>query len=148
MPLAEHAERWIAERPGLAPRTVSLYPRLLRNDIAPALGAVDLVDLTPARIRTWRRKLLDRGVGPVTVAKWYRLLRSVLNTAVDDDELIRRNPCRIKGGGSEPTPERPVATPEQVQALVAAMPSRWRALVLLAVSSSLRWGELMALGGR
>ena len=46
---------------------------------------------------------------------------------------------------AEATPERPVATPEQVQALAAAMPSRWRALVLLAVSSSLRWGELMAL---
>jgi hypothetical protein len=69
VPLAEHAERWIAERPGLAPRTVSLYPRLLRNDIAPALER-SLLDLTPARIRTWRRKLLDRGVGPVTVAKW------------------------------------------------------------------------------
>jgi hypothetical protein len=57
----------------------------------------------------------------------------VLNTAVDD-ELIRRNPCRIKGAGSETSPERPVATPAQVQALAGATPDRWQVLVLLAVS--------------
>jgi integrase len=68
----------------------------------------------------------------------------VLNTAVDD-ELIRRNPCRITGAGTESSRERPVASPAQVRALVGAMPERWEALVLLAVSSSLRWGELMAL---
>jgi hypothetical protein len=55
----------------------------------------------------------------------------VLNTAVDD-ELIRRNPCRIEGAGTESTRERPVATPDQVEALVTAMPERWKALVLLA----------------
>ncbi len=70
--------------------------------------------------------------------------RAVVNTAVDD-ELIRRNPCRIKGAGDEASPERPVATPEQVVALAGSMPARWRALVLLAAAASLRWGELMAL---
>ena len=41
-----------------------------------------------------------------------------MNTAVDDDELIRRNPCRIKGAEREASPERSVATPAQIQALV------------------------------
>ena len=144
VPLDDYAKRWVAERPGLSSRTITLYDGLVRLHISPALGRFDLVDLTPARIRAWRKELLDGGLGEVTVAKCYRLLRAVLNTAVDD-ELIRRNPCRIKGAGSETSPERPIATPAQVQALVAAMPERWQALVLLAVSSSLRWGELMAL---
>jgi hypothetical protein len=39
-----------------------------------------------------------------------------MNTAVDDG-LIRRNPCRIKGAGSEDSPERPVLTVQQVYAL-------------------------------
>lgn len=38
-----------------------------------------------------------------------------------------------------------MATPAEIEALVTAMPQRWKALVLLAVTSSLRWGELMAL---
>lgn len=142
--LGDYAERWIAERPGLSARTITLYSGLLRLHVEPSLGRYDLVDLTPARIRAWRKGLLDGGLGEVTVAKCYRFLRGVLNTAVDD-ELIRRNPCRIKGAGAEVSPERPVASPAQVQALVAAMPERWQALVLLAVSSSLRWGELIAL---
>jgi hypothetical protein len=34
VPLGEYAERWIAERPGLSQRTVTLYEGLLRNHIA------------------------------------------------------------------------------------------------------------------
>ena len=86
----------------------------------------------------------DRGVGRPTAAKCYRLLRAAWNTAVDD-ELNRRNPCGIKGAGSEPAAERPVATAEQLLALAAAMPARWSAFVLLGASTSLRWGELLAL---
>jgi integrase len=144
VPLGEYATTWIAERPGLSERTTVLYRTLLRLHIESKLGGLDLVDLTPARVRSWRKDLLDGGVGEATVAKSYRLLRAVMNTALDD-ELIRRNPCRIKGGGRELTPERPVATVDQVFAIVDAMPARWRALVVLAVGGSLRWGELMGL---
>jgi integrase len=144
VPLREYAGKWIVERAGLAPRTVELYQSLLRLHIAPKLGDLDLVAITPGLVRSWRNDLLDRGVGRPTVAKCYRLLRAVLNTAVDD-ELIRRNPCRIKGAGSEPAAERPVATAEQVLALAASMPARWSAFVLLGASTSLRWGELLAL---
>jgi integrase len=78
------------------------------------------------------------------VAKAYRLLRAILNTAVDD-RLIRRNPCQIKGAGQEGSAERPVLTVPQVFALAAEIDRRYRALVLLAVFGSLRWGELAAL---
>jgi integrase len=67
-----------------------------------------------------------------------------MNTAVDDG-LIRRNPCRIKGAGSEDSPERPVLSVAQVYALADAVGVRYRALILLAAFSSLRWGELAAL---
>jgi integrase len=72
------------------------------------------------------------------------VLKAVFNTAVDDG-LIRRNPCRIKGAGQEKSAERPVLTVAQVYALADAADERYRALVLLAAFSSLRWGELAAL---
>ncbi len=78
------------------------------------------------------------------MAKAYRLLKAIYNTAVDDG-LIRRNPCRIKGAGQEKSPERPVLTVLQVYALADAADERYRALVLLAAFTSLRWGELAAL---
>ena len=100
--------------------------------------------LTTGAVRRWHMKLLDNGVSPVTAAKAYRLLRAIMNTAVDDG-LIRRNPCRIKGAGSEDSPERPVLTVRQVYALADAVDPRYRALILLATFASLRWAELAAL---
>jgi integrase len=100
--------------------------------------------IQPGHVRRWHKALLDSGVSAVTVAKAYRLLKAVLNTAVDDG-AIRRNPCRIKGAGQEASPERPTLTIGQVYALADAIDQRYRALVLLAMFSSLRWGELCAL---
>jgi integrase len=55
------------------------------------------------------------------------------------------NPCRIKGYDQYHTSERPVATVEQVYRLADALAPRFRALVLVAAFSGLRWGELAAL---
>jgi integrase len=147
VPLGDYGEQWINERPGLAPKTRALYGGLLRLHIQPKLGDVSLADLTPGGVRTWRKELLDGGTGAVTVAKAYRLLKAVLNTAVDD-ELIRRNPCRIKGAGTERSPERPTVTIEQVYAIAGGVRPWFKALVLLAAFTGLRWGELIALRRR
>lgn len=111
------------------------------------LGELTLSEVTPGRVRSWRKGLLDQGVGEATVAKAYRLLKAVLGTAVDD-ELIQRNPCRIKGAGVERSPERPTVSIEQVYALAGAVRPWFRALVLLAAFTGLRWGELVALRRR
>src|SRR5215472_10260269 len=34
-----------------------------------------------------------------------RLLRSILTTAVEEDKILPRNPCRVRGAGTELTPE-------------------------------------------
>ncbi|HEY5358960.1 MAG TPA: site-specific integrase [Streptosporangiaceae bacterium] len=85
-----------------------------------------------------------RGASPVTAAKAYRLLKAIMNTAVDDG-LGRRNPCRIKGAAHDRSPEREVLTVRQVFTLASVIDPRYRAMVLLGVFTSLRWGELAAL---
>ena len=143
--LAAYAEHWLEHRHGLRIRTVELYRSQLDNHILPALGRRELSKLSTAEVRAWHAGLTkDAGLAPTTAAKCYRLLRSILNTAVED-ELIVKNPCIIKGAGTERSPERPIATIAQVDALADAIDPRWRALVLLATYGSLRWGELTAL---
>ena len=142
--LREYGAAWIEERPGLRPKTITLYTYLLRVHIAPHFPAMTVAELKIEAVRRWRKKLLDNGVSPVTTAKAYRLLRAIMNTAIDDG-LIRRNPCRIKGAGTEESPERPVLTVHQVYALADAIRPCYRALVLLATFASLRWAELAAL---
>ncbi|WP_283138814.1 tyrosine-type recombinase/integrase [Rhizohabitans arisaemae] len=112
--LGTYAETWIAQRPGLRPRTVDLYTWLLRKHIAPYLGPVALGKLSTSMIRQWRSDLLDRGVSVSMAAKAYRLLRAVLMTATDDDRILTRNPCRLRGAGDERAAERPVLSVAQV----------------------------------
>ncbi|GAA2639131.1 site-specific integrase [Dactylosporangium fulvum] len=142
--LDEYAARWIAERK-LAPRTRENYEDLHRLHIRPHLGRLELAVLKPATIRTWRKRLLDSGTTEPQAVKAYRLLRAVLNTAVKEDGLIKDNACRIKGYDKYHTPERPTATVDQVLMLAGAVPTRYRALIIVAALSGLRWGELAAL---
>jgi integrase len=142
--LGEYAKQWIAERK-LAPRTREGYEDLLRLHIRPHLGALMLGSVKPQTIRTWRKRLLDSGVTEPQAVKAYCLLRAVLNTAVKEDGIIRDNPCRIRGYDRYHTPERPVVTVEQVYRLAGEMPARFRALIIVAALSGLRWGELVAL---
>jgi integrase len=139
-----YATSWVAERPNLRPKTAQLYEGLVRLHLVPVLGKLAVADIKEASVRRWRKSLLDSGVGVVTIAKAYRLLKAIMNTAVDDG-LIKRNPCRIDGAGQEHSPERPVLTIAQVFALADAFDRPYRALILLAVFCSLRWGELAAL---
>jgi integrase len=142
--VADYGATWIQERPGLRPKTIRLYTYLLRAHIAPHFDSVTIADVTLARVRRWRKKLLDSGVSEVTAAKAYRLLRAIFYTALDDG-LIKRNPCRVKGADRETSPERPVLTVAQVYALADAIGPRYAALILLATFASLRWAELAAL---
>lgn len=137
-----YAVQWIVER-ALAPTTEELYRRLLRLHILPTFGALDLEEITPPRVRSWRAERLS-STGATTVAKAYRLLKAVMETAADD-ELIRRNPCRIRGAGKESAPERPTATVAQVDALADAMGPRWRLMVYIAAYGPARPEEQAAM---
>ena len=142
--LGEYGERWIAERK-LAPRTRELYEDLFRLWIRPHLGHLTLNTVKPQTIRSWRKRLLDGGTTEPQTVKAYCLLRAILNTAVKGDALIRDNPCRIKATTATTPRCRPVPIIDQVYRVADLPPDRFRALVIVAALSGLRWGELAAL---
>jgi integrase len=140
--LEKYTGRWLGNRSNLANSTRQTYDDLLRRHIVPAFGGLELASVEPSAVRGWWAELSERH--PSTAAKAYRLLNSIYRTAIDDG-IVGRNPCKVKGGGNENTPERPVATVAQVAALADAMPEPLRCIVLLAAWCGLRSGELTAL---
>ena len=68
---------WIEERPGLRPKTITLYKYLLRAHIVPYFQTVTVAAVALASVRRWRKKLVDAGVSPITSARAYRLLRTI-----------------------------------------------------------------------
>ncbi len=144
---ADYATDWlegrvVSGRP-LSPSTRYGYERLLARNILPHFGALPLRAITPERVRTWHGAVIA-SAGHDQAAKSYRLLSAVLNTAVSD-ERIARNPCRIRGGGREAAPERPMPTTADVLALIEAMPDRYRLVLVLAGLGGLRMGEILGL---
>jgi integrase len=85
--------------------------------------------------------------GRTQAAQAYRLLHSILADAVQEN-LVDANPCQIKNAGDATAAERQTATPDEIDAIAAAMPERYRAAVLVAAWSGLRAGELFALARR
>jgi integrase len=140
--LAAYSKTWLADR-DLSPSTRLLYTNVLRH-ILPAFGDVPLPSLTPAAVREWHAALKDF-TGPTMRAHAYALLRTIMNTAVAD-EVISANPCRVRGAGSTRRARqiRPASLAE-LEALVKALPERYRLMALLAAWCALRFGELAEL---
>lgn len=140
---AAYSELWLAER-DLAVRTREHYAQLLRDHIVPTFGAMALPDITAAMVTTWHARLSGT-TGPTARAQSYGLLRAILRTAVDQ-ELLTVTPCRVRGAGQTKRARkiRP-ATLAEPEAVVAALPSRYRPMALLAAWCALRFGELAEL---
>jgi integrase len=99
--------------------------------------------ITPESVRRWHAT--TAATTPTTRSHAYALLRTILNTAVSDD-MIAANPCRIRGAGQAKRVKKiKPATLDELGALVAAMPERYRLLTLLAAWCGLRFGELAEL---
>jgi integrase len=141
----DYAGRWLSERHELRPRTVELYRSLLRCHIVPKFGPLALGKISPSAVRSWNAKLAQ--AHEVTAAKAHRLLNQILATAVAD-ELIGRNPCVVRGAGQEHSPERPMVSIAEVDALAAAMPADLSVAVTLAAWCQLRRAELLGLERR
>ena len=137
------ATAWLAGR-DLADRTRGDYAQVLRDHIYPAFGALPVTAITPAAVREWHAALKDK-TGPTMRAHAYGLLRTIMNTAVAD-EVIAANPCRVRGGGSVKRAKkiRPASLPE-LEALVEALPGKYRLMALLACWCGMRFGELAEL---
>jgi integrase len=137
-----YADRWLTART-LQARTRSHYRSLLDRQILPTLASVPLRHITPDLVREWyATTAIDR---PTLRSHAYGLLRTILGQAVRDD-LIRANPCHIRGAGNSKRVHKiKPATLAELEAIVTAMPERYRAMVLLASWCGLRFGELAEL---
>jgi integrase len=120
--------------------------------ILPTFGDIPLSELDPSTIGKWKAAMVAEGLTARTVNTYLSLLGTILNAAVDDDYLARSPLVRKSGAGrtaatrNQPVPRREVWLPrEQLDRLAAAIDSRYRALVLVAALTGMRWGELIAL---
>lgn len=136
-----YAVAWLADRP-LKPRTREHYAALIRGPLA-ALADRPVTALAPAEVRAWHGAL--DATRPTMRAHAYSLLRAILATAVYDG-MLPANPCHIRGAGAARRVHKiKPASLAELEALVTAMPPRYKVLTLMAAWCGLRFGELAEL---
>lgn len=141
---------------GLKPSTAYSEPGKIRNHIRPLLGEYALEDIDHLVVQQWVAKLL-RGVGPFgdsgrprrklsakTVRNCHGILYQILQAAVVAKQ-IRANPCVDTKLPKVPRKEMMFLTEQEFERLLIALPKHWRPLILLLVSTGLRWGEAIGL---
>jgi len=142
-----YLERWLADsaRPAVRPTTYRLYSDLVRLHVVPHLGGVRLGRLGPAHVQHLLSVLEQAGASLRTRQKVYRLLHRALKVAVQWG-LASRNACQAVACPRGPRPAVQAFTPEEVgRLLAAARGERLEALIVLAVATGLRQGELFGL---
>jgi len=142
MTFAAYAERWAGIQHH-RPSTVDQVERHLRRHVLPVLGGRPLVAIRPSEVQSFVKGIAGQ-LAPSTVAIVYSRVAAIFAAAVRD-RRIAVSPCV---GITLPRRSRhtvePLAT-ESVQALVEAVPDRYRALVILAAGTGLRQGECFGL---
>lgn len=149
----QYADKW---RHGQIHRdtTTARVEVALRRHVLPTFGAAPLASVSRSQVQAWvkgRSQLL----APSTVALTYGYLATIYKAAVSDG-LIARTPCtgirlpdvaRVRVIAHEQdVPGGLVApTPVQVLDLAAAVPARYRGLVLISAGAGLRVSEALGL---
>jgi len=160
--VAAFADEWIAQysvKQRLAPRTVDSYQRLLTTHIKPRIGNIKMVEVTPIILEKFfgdllnqkkmvkQRRSADKSLSPRTVRGIYFLVNRIFRTAFRLGK-ISNNPMEKvdapKGESKRPQIFDQVIV-NQIFSALSTESSDFQMIVLLAVTTGCREGELLGL---
>ncbi|MEQ9247468.1 MAG: site-specific integrase [Nitratireductor sp.] len=154
MDVAEYLRRWLTDYagPNVSPKSLERYVQIVENNLIPAIGHHRLATLKPLHIQSLYSKALltgrhdgNGGLSPQTVLHFHRVLHKALSQAVKW-QLLARNPADAV---DPPKPERKTMRAldeEETAALLTLFEDTSLHMpVLLAVTTGLRRGEILAL---
>lgn len=146
---AQFADFWLTTRVW-RPNTRRHAETHLRAHILPAFGSRPLASIRPSEIEAFKARLVRRGLAASTVEGICRHLAAVLQAA-QRDQIMARNPADgisfvIRSDSRRTAADRVAAlTPQQLHALIAALPDHLRAFAWTQALAGLRPGEAMGL---
>jgi integrase len=129
------------------PSAIRSYEAALRDHIVPRHGRTRLADVQHRDVQRIADDLLAEGRDPSTIRNALMPLRVIFRRAVEDGDLTV-NPCaHLRLPAVRGRRER-IASPQEAERLLAALPARDRPIWATALYAGLRRGELMALRWR
>jgi len=147
--LGQYAAHWLdVKRNEIKASTWTRYEALLRVHVLPALGKLALEKITPQHLQRLYLGRIASGTSPSTVRRAHALLHHVFSDAMRLG-LVGRNVSELVDPPRAPWHEMAFLTREQARALLsAATGHRLEALIVVALSTGMRQGELLGLRWR
>jgi len=158
--LAFLIDEWLpARRSTLRDTTAASYEQMIRNYIAPHVGAAQLKDVDGAMLTAFYNQLASNGrtetrrkLGPGLSAKSIRNVHGLLKTAMKDAVLwgrLNRNPCDAARPPRKASPEMAAWSADEMRRFLQAVSShRWSGVWTLMATTGLRRGEILGLRWR
>jgi integrase len=143
----QYLEYWLenVHRHEIELTTLSDYRGILRSQLIPAFGHLQLAQLTREKIQAFVNEKLQSGLSAGWVKQIYIVLSAALSYAVLN-EMLARNPCSLVRLPPVKKVKHRVLSKEQAARLVdAAKGRRLWFMLLLALTTGARVGELLAL---
>jgi len=135
------------ELPGKAYSTVENYKMMINSHIVPRWGKQHLAAILGVDVENWLKKLkrLDgKPASPAMKAKIRNVMSALFAHAIRNG-WASYNPITSVRTSSERLADPEILTPEEVRALLGELEHRERTMVLVAASTGVRRGEMIAL---
>lgn len=145
--IADYLDRWLddAAKPTIRATTYASYRVIINNHIKPKIGGVTLSKLTPVHVQAMYFALEREGASPRLRQLTHAVLSRALKQALKWD-LVLRNVCNAVDPPRVPKRNVAVLSRDQVATLLeAAKGDRLETLLLVAIGTGMRLGELFAL---
>lgn len=151
--LADYLRAWLAEArvAAISPKTAERYEGLIEGQIIPHLGAVLVQKLRPGDIASWHAKLLAGGRrdgGPLsarTAGHAHRVLHRALQQAAATERVARNVAGLVPPPKVETEELEILPAPAVADTLTKLEGAAIRPIVVLALATGMRRGELLAL---
>ncbi|MGH2451626.1 MAG: site-specific integrase [Candidatus Limnocylindria bacterium] len=144
--VASFLSEWLdGKRATVRPSTWNAYEVNVRRNVVPRVGHLPLQKLAPAHLQAIYAEALASGLSPMSVRHIHAMLHAALGQA-EAWSLVPRNVARLVHPPRAPRKEMQALSPEQARTLLdAARGDRLEAIYVLAVTTGMREGELLAL---
>jgi integrase len=130
---------------GLEPTTYRRYEQLIRIQVVPRVGKMQLKALEPLHVQALYRFWLDRGLSPTTVGHLHALLHRAMGQAQKWRYVQQNVVALVTKPKSVRQEMSTLSASEASQLLTAAKGDRLEAVYVLALSTGMRQGEILAL---
>ena len=130
--------------PQVRSSTLARYRVHFRKHIIPFFGDLRLAQVGVEDVQGFKAELIGKGLAPGYVKHHLALIRQMLDFAVDW-EYIRTNPAKKVKYPAIPKREMDCLSPEEVRVFLKKIPERWYAFMLVAITTGVRIGELLAM---